>query len=163
MLRSRLFPLIFSLVCALGISACSNENQNTVDGEVIAPGIPYEAVIFHRQADKLRTATVNISIVPVGQIPVNDIGNVYSASRETGGGPQKLWINWRTSDTLQVFRNPETHAYKENKSFDCLTGIFIQTTPFKIEYGDIRDIKLPEDSPPAPKSRKAEPPARVRR
>jgi hypothetical protein len=125
-----------------------------VEGEVIAPGIPYEAIIFHRQADKLRSATVNISIIPVGQIPMNDIGNVYSASREEGGGPQKLWINWRTSDTLQIFRNPETHAYKENKNFDCLTGIFIQTTPFKIEYGDIRDVQSPSTSQPPAKSQK---------
>jgi hypothetical protein len=130
----------------LGVSACSKENQNTNEGEVPAPGAQYSAVIFHRKADSMRTETENISIVRYGEVALNDIGNVYSASREATGGKQKLWINWRGSDTLQIFRNPATHSYKEEKHFDCLTGIFVQTAPFTIEYGDIRDVKLPGSS-----------------
>jgi hypothetical protein len=134
----------------LGVSACSKENQNTNEGEVPAPGAQYSAVIFHRKADSMRSETENISIVRYGEVALNDIGNIYSASREDTGGKQKLWINWRGSDTLQIFRNPTTHSYKEEKHFDCMTGIFVQTTPFTIEYGDIRDVKLPGSSEPIP-------------
>jgi len=126
---------------------CSKENQNTIDGKVRAPGVPYEAVIFQRPADQFRSATVNISIVQAGMAPLNDIGNIYSASRESEVSAQKLWLNWRSSDNLQIFRNPETHSYKEDKNFDCMTGVFVQTTPFKIEYGDIKDIKTDSPAP----------------
>jgi len=128
----------------LEISGCSTENQNTSEGQVLAPGINYAAVIFHRNADKLRTETENISIVREGEPILNDIGNIYSASREDSSSPQKLWINWRSPNTLQIFRNPSTHSYKEEKHFECMTGIFLQTTPFTIEYGDIKDIHPPD-------------------
>ena len=134
--------LLFSLTAflTLGLSGCSKENQNEIEGEVPAPGAAYSAVLFHRKADAMRTETENISIERYGEGVLNDIGNVYSASRENTGKPQKLWINWRANNTLQIFRDPSTHSYKEQKHVDCMTGIFIQTTPFEIEYGDIRDI-----------------------
>jgi hypothetical protein len=130
----------------LVVSGCSKENQNTIEGEVPAPGAEYSAVLFHRKADAIRSETENISIVRYGQVVLNDIGNIYSASRETTGGAQQLWINWRTTDTLQIFRDPKTRSYKEEKHFDCLTGVLLQTTPFQIEYGDIRDIHPPSRS-----------------
>ncbi len=145
----------------LAVSGCGKENQNKPEGEVPAPGAAYSAVIFHRNADNLRTETENISIVRYGEVVLNDIGNVYSASREDTVAPQKLWINWRTPDTLQIFRDPTTKSYKEEKHFDCLTGIFIQTTPFTIEYGDFRDIhpaassqKKAPTPPASPKTQK---------
>jgi hypothetical protein len=129
-----------------GVSGCSKDDQNTIEGEVPGPGGAYTAVLFHRKADAVRTETENLSIVRFGDGVMNDIGNIYSASRETTGGKQKLWINWRTPNTLQVFRDPTTRSYKENKHFECLTGIFIQTTPFEIEYGDFRDIHPTESA-----------------
>ncbi len=153
---TKLLSVAIGACCVVSLTACSNENLNTIEGRVRAPGIPYEAVIFHRQADRLRTATINISIVQAGETPLNDIGNIYSASRESEAGAQKLLLNWRASDTLQIFRKPETHSYKENTNFDCMTGIFIQTTPFKIEYGDIKAINTNDSVPnPVPKRDKA--------
>jgi hypothetical protein len=152
--------LLFFLTACLsfGVCGCSKENQNTVEGEVPNPGGAYSAVLFHRKADNLRTDTENISIVRYEQVILNDIGNVYSASRETTGRPQKLWINWRTPDTLQIFRDPTTKSYKEEKHYECMTGVFVQTTPFVIEYGDYRDIKPPDSSaiktPATPKTPK---------
>jgi len=139
--NKNLILLCFITAClTVGVSGCGKENQNKTEGEVPAPGAAYSAVIFHRNADNLRTETENVSIIRYGEVALNDIGNVYSASREDTSAPQKLWINWRTPDTLQIFRDPTTKSYKEEKHFDCLTGIFIQTTPFTIEYGDFRDI-----------------------
>ncbi|MBS2006410.1 MAG: hypothetical protein JST01_05180 [Cyanobacteria bacterium SZAS TMP-1] len=152
--KSRVMPAILaSLVFTLG--GCSKENQNTIEGEVPAPGAAYSAVLFHRKADNLRTETENISIIRAGEVVLNDIGNIYSASREDTGKPQMLYINWRTPNTLQVFRNPATHAYKEEKHFECLTGIFIQTTPFEIEYGDYKDIHPAESTPQPSRTKKA--------
>ena len=145
-----ILPAFLMASLTLALSGCSQENQNTIEGEVPAPGAAYSAVLFHRKADKLRTETENISIIRAGEVVLNDIGNIYSASREDTGHAQKLYINWRTPNTLQVFRNPATHSYKEEKHFECLTGIFIQTTPFEIEYGDYKDIHPAESSTPAP-------------
>ena len=144
--RYRILQVFLTACLTLGVSACSKENQNTSEGEVPCPGAAYSAVLFHRKADAVRSETENISIVRFGEQALNDIGNIYSASRETTGAPQKLWINWRTPDTLQIFRDPTTHSYKEEKHFDCMTGVFIQTTPFQIEYGDIRDVQKPGSS-----------------
>jgi hypothetical protein len=135
--------LLFSLAAFLTVSlcGCAKENQNTVEGQIPCPGAQYSAVIYHRAADKLLPETENVSIVRYGQPVLNEIGNVYCANREDTRSPQMLWLNWRTPNSLQIFRNPKTHSYKEDKHFECMTGVFIQTAPFDIEYGDYNDIK----------------------
>jgi len=134
-------PFFLTALLAVGISGCSSENKNTIEGVAPAPGQQHTAVLFHRNADAVRGESENISIVNYGDQVMNDIGNVYSARREATGTPQRLQINWRNSNTLQIFRDPTTQSYRENKHFECMTGIFIQTAPFDIEYGDIEDIK----------------------
>jgi len=138
---------------AISLSGCGKEGQNTIESELPGPGGAYRAVIFHRKPDAFRTETENISIVRCGDVVLNDIGNVYCASREATTAPQKLWLNWRTPSNLQIFRDPKTRSYKEEKHFECLTGIFIQTTGFDIEYGDYSNLRLTSD--PEPKSVKS--------
>ena len=143
---------VFSVVSLAG---CGKEGQNTIESELPCPGGAYRAVIFHRKPDAFRSETENISIVRCGDVVLNDIGNVYCASRELTNAPQKMWLNWRSASNLQIFRDPKTHSYKEEKHFECLTGVFIQTTGFDIEYGDYSNLRLsntPETAPAQPKA-----------
>lgn len=151
--KSKNLPFALAALLAASISGCSQESQNNIEGQIPCPGAQYSAVIYHRNADKILSETENVSIIRYGQPVPNEIGNVYSASREQTGAPQKLWLNWRTPDSLQIFRNPKTHAYREDKHFDCLTGIFIQTTPFTIEYGNYDDVKSGPKTEEKPRSR----------
>jgi len=163
--KYQFLPLGLAALLTLSLSGCGKEGQNTIESELPGPGGAYRAVIFHRKSDAFRTETENISIVRCGDVVLNDIGNVYCASRELTNEPQKLLLNWRAPDKLQIFRNPKTHSYKEEKHFECLTGVFIQTTGFDIEYGDYANVLQTAPSEPqrAPAQKQANSKSRQKR
>jgi hypothetical protein len=139
--KYQMFLYAQAALIALSICGCSSSDSNTFEGEIPAPGHAYKAVVFRRTKSALMGVTENISIVRYGEPLLNEPGNVYSAAVDANGNAPKVWINWRGTQALQIFRDPKAHTYKEEKKVSVLTGIFIQTADFQIEFGDYNDIR----------------------